>query len=178
MEMYNGEKFKNLVHYVCSKCPDPRMLGATKLNKILWYSELHAFLKLEKPITGARFVKRQFGPVPTAIVPVLEELQREGALVVRDVEYFGKPKKEYISLREPELKDFNADEISIVDGVTEVICEQYTAASISELTHDDIWQMAEIGEEIPLETVFAVKGEVTEGDIAWADSKIAELKAS
>ena len=175
--MYNGKKFKTLVHYVCSKCPDPRMLGATKLNKILWYSELHAFLKLEKPISGARFVKRQFGPVPVAIVPVLKELQQEGALVVRDVEYFGKPKKEFISLRDPELSDFNADEISIVDEVTEIICEQHTAASISKQTHDDIWIMAEIGEDIPLETVFAVKGEVTEKDIAWADSKIAELAA-
>jgi hypothetical protein len=173
--MYNGEKFKNLVHYVCSKCPDPRSLGATKLNKILWYSELQAYLKLEKPISGARFVKRQFGPVPVAIVPVLEELQREGALVVRDVEFFGKPKKEYISLREPELADFTAEEISIVDEITEVICERHTAASISERTHDDIWRMAEIGEDIPLPTVFAVKGEVTERDIAWADSKIAEL---
>jgi hypothetical protein len=43
---------------------------------------------------------------------------------------------------------------------------------ISHASHDDIWEMAEIGEEIPLTTVFAVRGEVTEDDVAWADSEI------
>jgi hypothetical protein len=174
--MYNGEKFKNLVHYVCAKCDDPRTLGATKLNKILWYSELQAFLSLGRPITGARFVKRQFGPVPVAVIPALEELQNEGALAVRDVTYFGKPKREYISLRDPELGEFSPDEISIVDSVAAIICERHTAGSISEHTHDDVWEMAEIGEDMPLYTVFAVKGEVTEQDIVWADSRIRELQ--
>jgi len=174
--MYDGQKFKNLVHYVCSKCDDPRELGATKLNKILWYSELEAFLALKKPITGARFVKQEFGPVPVAIVPVLEELRQEGALAIRDTTYFGKPKREFISLRDPEIDEFSAQEISIVDRVTQVICTQHTASSISEHTHNDIWKMAEIGEDIPLYTVFAVKGEITEQDIAWADSTIRELK--
>jgi hypothetical protein len=176
--MYNGEKFKNLVLYVCSKCEDPRRLGATKLNKIIWYSERQAFLKLQKPISGVKFVKRQFGPVPIAIMPVLTQLQNEGALAIRDVEYFGKPKREFISLRNPELGEFSAQEISIIDQVTQIICEAHTAASISERTHDDIWEMAEIGEEIPLTTVFAVKGEVTESDVSWADAQIAHLSSA
>jgi hypothetical protein len=173
--MYDAEKFKELVQYVCSICPNPDKLGAIKLNKILWYSELSAFLHLEKPITGARFVKRQFGPVATAMVPVLQELQRDGRLVVRNVEYFGQPKKEYISLDKADLSKFSSDEISIVDRLTETICEKYTAMGISRVSHDDIWEMAEIGEEIPLTTVFAVRGEVTEQDVAWADLEIKKL---
>src|ERR1700733_1294307 len=107
---YDAEKFKELVQYVCSICPDPNKLGAIKLNKILWYSERSAFLNLQKPITGARFVKRQFGPVATAMVPVLLELEKEGSLVVRDIEYFGQPKKEYISLRKADLSKFSSEE--------------------------------------------------------------------
>lgn len=175
--MYDGEKFKNLVHYVCSKCPDPRMLGAVKLNKILWYSEAEAFLKLGRPITDARFVKRQFGPAAVAMLPVLAELQNEGYLAVRDAEYFGNPKKEYISLREPNLEGFSPDEVSIIDHVTGIICEQHTATSISQLSHNDIWTMAEIGEDLPFFTVLAVKGEVTEEDMAWATARISELAA-
>ncbi len=171
---YDGDKFKNLVHYVCSISPNPKVLGATKLNKILWYSELNSFLSLGKPITGAKFVKRQFGPVAKATLPVLENLRSEGAIVIIDTEYFGKPKKEYISLRKPDLSAFTADEVSIVAEVTKIICEKHTASSISAASHDDIWQMAEIGEEIPLSTVFAIRGEVTEDDVAWADEKIKE----
>src|ERR1019366_1923011 len=135
---YDSEKFKNLVHYICAKCSDPRQLGATKLNKIIWYSEREAFAKLGTPITGVRFVKREFGPVPPAVLPTLAELQSENTLLVRDTEYFGKPKREYISLREPDIADFTAEEISIIDRVSEIICERHTAASISDLTHGDI----------------------------------------
>jgi hypothetical protein len=171
---YDGDKFKNLVHYVCSISPNPKVLGATKLNKILWYSELNSFLSLGKPITGAKFVKRQFGPVAKATLPVLENLRSEGAIIIVDTEHFGKPKKEYISLRKPDLSAFSPEEISIITQVTEIICQKHTASSISAATHDDIWEMAEIGEEIPLSTVFAVRGEVTEDDVAWADEKIKE----
>jgi hypothetical protein len=176
--MYDGEKFKALVHYVCAKCDDPRQLGATKLNKILWYAECEAYLKLQRPISDAKFVKREFGPAPVAILPVLKELEKDGALVVREVEYFGNRKREFISLREPNLRQFSAEEISIIDRVTGIITEQHTAKSVSRHSHDDIYDMAEIGEELPLYTVLAVKGEVTEKEIAWADSKITELSAS
>lgn len=173
---YDGDKFKNLVHYVCSIAPNPKVLGATKLNKILWYSELNSFLSLGKPITGAKFVKRQFGPVAKATLPVLENLRSEGAIIIIDTEHFGKPKKEYISVRRPDLSSFTPEEISIITQVTEVICTRHTASSISLASHDDIWEMAEIGEDIPLSTVFAVRGEVTEDDVAWADEIIEKEK--
>lgn len=41
---YNAEKFKALVHYICWKVEDPRQLGATKLNKILWFSDVLTYL--------------------------------------------------------------------------------------------------------------------------------------
>lgn len=173
----NREKFKSLVHYVCSKCADPSRLGATKLNKILWYAESLAFLNFGEPMTGARFVKRQFGPAPAAILPILDELVSEDALLVRDVSFYGFPKKEFISLKPPVLGDsFTADQISIIDAVIEAICNEHTAKSIVSLSHDDIWEMASIGEDLPLYTSLAEQGEVTEEDVAWADEKIAALE--
>lgn len=41
---YNAEKFKALVHYICWKVEDPRQLGATKLNNILWFSDVLTYL--------------------------------------------------------------------------------------------------------------------------------------
>jgi hypothetical protein len=58
---------------------------------------------------------------------------------------------------------FKPQEISIVDDVLREVCFNHTAASISLASHDDIWKLAEIGEEIPLETAIVSElAEITE----------------
>ena len=168
--MYNEEKFKELVHYVCWKSEDPAKLGATKLNKVLWFSELNTFLRTGSSISGSKFVKRQFGPVPKAILQILDRLQDEQKIVIRDSDYYGRSKRDFISIKRPNLNVFSSEEISLVDKMINVVCEKHTAASISSISHDSVWEMAEIGEEMPLYTVFAKRGEVTEDDISWARS--------
>ena len=176
---FNRDKFKQLVQYICSRCDDPTELGSTKLNKILWYADYHAYYFFNEAITGAKYVKRQFGPVPPAILQVLKELQEEGFLAIRNTEHFGHEKKEFFALRPADLSLFTAREISVVDKAIEYVCKRHTAKSISEETHDDIWEMAQIGEEIPYYTVFASQlGEITEHEIEWAKALIEELETS
>jgi hypothetical protein len=172
------EKLGNLTHYICYQCHDPSVLGATKLNKVLWYSDLLAFLKLGHSITGERYIKRQFGPVPEHILGVVEELESKDALVVRDVEFFGKQKTEYVALTEPDISMFKPEEISIVDSIIDVVCHKHTATSISMASHDVIWKLAEIGEEIPMSAVLVSElGEVIEDDIKWAQKGLADREA-
>lgn len=162
-------KFKALVQYICYKCHDPSVLGATKLNKILWYSDIIAFAKTGVSITTETYVKQQHGPVPKHILQVIGELEADKAVAVREVAYYDYAKREYIALREPDISMFKPEEISIVDSVIDVVCHKHTAASISTGSHDAIWKLAEIGEEIPLYTVFASElGEITEADVKWA----------
>lgn len=169
LEGDDRRKFKAMVQYVCYKCHDPSVLGATKLNKILWYSDIIAFAKTGSPITRESYVKQQHGPVPKHILPVIEELEAEKALAVREVAYYDYAKREYIALKEPDISMFKPEEISIIDSVIDVVCHKHTAASISVASHDAIWKLAEIGEEIPLYTVFASElGEITESDVKWA----------
>jgi len=49
-------KLKALIHYICYQCHDPSVLGATKLNKILWYSDVIAFARAGASITGETYV--------------------------------------------------------------------------------------------------------------------------
>src|SRR5437868_15200944 len=112
---FDRSKFKSLVHYICWRCTDPTKLGATKLNKALWLSDFKAYLELGEPVTGAAYVKRQFGPAPKLIVPILNELQEEANLSIRDVDYYGHDKKEFFALTRPDLSDFTPDEISLID---------------------------------------------------------------
>lgn len=162
-------KLKALIHYICYQCHDPSVLGATKLNKILWYSDVIAFARAGASITGETYVKQQFGPVPRHILGIIEDLEAEEALVVREVEFYAKSKKEYVALKKPDISMFTAEEISLVDSVIDVVCHKHTATSISMASHDVIWKLAEIGEEIPVYAALASElGEVTEDDVKWA----------
>ena len=174
---FNKAKFKALTHYICARCEDdPSRLGATKLNKIIWYAETGHFLRTGKPLTGARYVKRQHGPVPACITFMVDELVQEGKIFVRDVPYYGQEKKEYINLKEPEIdRFFSASNIRDVDRLIYLVCDTHTARSISKTSHNEPWRLASIGEDLPLFTAIALPGELTENDTEWADKQIARL---
>ena len=166
--MFNKDKYKSLVHYICHRA-DEEKLGSTKLNKILWFSEATNYLSTGKSITGETFKKDQFGPVPFHILPVINELENSGSITYKDTDYYGYQKKTYHCMAEPELISLSEDEKNIVDNITDVICEEHTATSISELSHNSIWEIAEQGEEIPLyATLVANIEKPNEKAINWA----------
>ena len=150
------KRLRALVHYVCERCPDPTMLGATKLNKVLWYVDTIAYRKDGQTISGeTTYIKRQFGPVPKRILKTLEGLENDGSIVIRNVPSLGGSRREFISLKPSNHSIFTDEERLIIDQVIDVICRDHTAASISELSHDAIWEAAELGEEIPVYAVLA-----------------------
>jgi hypothetical protein len=162
-------KLKTLVHYVCWKADDPAVLGAIKLNKVLWVADLWAYVERGSPITGEHYVKRQHGPVSPSVPGLVSELASAGNLVVRRRDHFGKEKVDYIALTKPDISVFSADEISLIDEAIQFVCYEHTAKQISDKTHDIIWELAELGEEIPYEAMLASGlGEVTPDDVEWA----------
>ncbi len=174
MEQMNRDKFKALVHYICDKASDPSVLGSIKLNKVLWYSDSIMYLISGRSMTGESYLKRQHGPVPRHIVGVIENLVAEGKIARGRVDHFGYYKNEYIAIADSSVELFGADEIKLVDAAFEHVCKNHTAKSISEETHGVIWQLAEMGEEIPLATAFAADvGEIDETDIAWGRETLA-----
>lgn len=173
---FDREKFKSLVHYICWKAgDDPAKLGAIKLNKICWLADFGAFYATDQSITDARYVRRKFGPVPSAIQQVLQELKLEGALSIYEVEFHGHSKREFISLKPPNMSRFTDRELSYVDLATQFVCEKHTASSISDASHDHIWKAAADGEEIPYFTMFAKPGKITEHELEWAAQAIQSL---
>ena len=169
-----------LVHYVCARCDNPNRLGATKLNKVLWYSDVFAFAETGQSITGASYVKRQFGPVPKEIMAARSRLQSNGAVLERKSLHHNYEQIQFIALRPADISMFSAEQISMVDSVLEAICSGHTATSISQLSHDLVWEVAEIGEEIPMAAAaFAGNiGEIDEEDMAWARKEVDRIEAS
>jgi len=167
------QKLKTLVHYICHKVRDPSKLGKTKLNKVLFFADFQAFLDRGESMTGETYVKFQHGPVSEHVEQIIAELEEEEALATRETKHHGYRKKEYVALEEPDLSAFSGQEISVADDVIDDVCRDHTAASISEFSHNHIWEAAEIGEEIPYEAALVYQlGEIEPDDMAWAKDQI------
>lgn len=178
---FDPEKFRTAVHYVCAAAPNPRDLGKTKLNKILFYADRSAYLTLGQPITGETYIKHQYGPVSSHLDQALADLEAARLVAISTASgyhaYTGQPfhQAHYVALLNPILSGFTAEEISILGEVTRAICENHSARSISHASHDVVWEAAQIGEEIPYYTAFvAALAEIGPDDLAWAESVLAE----
>ncbi len=169
----NWNKLKTLVHYICEKADDPSVLGSIKLNKVLWYSDVIHYVISGKSITGETYIKRQHGPVPKHILRVIDELVKEGKIARGRVDHFGYLKNEYIAITTADKNVFSGEEVAVINDAFTHVCIENTAKSISEETHGVIWQLAEMGQEIPYYSVFAsAVGEVDEDDMVWAQRKL------
>lgn len=166
--------YESVVHYICESTKEcPERLGATKLNKVLWFSDLLSYIETGKSITEETYIKRQYDPVPKNILSVISSLERLGKIARRDESFHGFLQKQLISLSSCDDSFLTEAQRKIIDDIIEKICKNYTASSISELTHDDLWSMAQDGEEIPLYAVFSFKpGEIHDRDIDWANQRI------
>lgn len=170
-------KLEDLTHYICWKCEDPTKLGATKLNKILWFSDVRHYVLTGKPITEATYRKLPRGPVPDRIDRVKKKLHDDKKISVSKGLHFNKPQERLIALERPSFASFTSEQISLVDEVADTICHNHTATSISEFTHQTFWwDKLPVGSEMPLYAVYADPGEITTEQLSWANSQLNRLK--
>jgi hypothetical protein len=163
-----------LAHYVIWKC-DPAELGATKLNKILWFADLEHYRRTGRSITGATaYTKLQHGPVPKGIMRALAALTTEHKIAQSTENHYGFPKTMFLALMRPDFSPFTADEIATVDMIAELICRDHTAVSISRLSHDALWEETEVGSDMTIGAGAVVAGEATAEDLAWARQAFAD----
>jgi hypothetical protein len=99
---------------------------------------------------------------------VLKDLETEGALTVGETNYHGKTKTTYLVHKPASDEMFTPEEKVVVDKMIDFVCDEHTATSISEFSHDHVWKAAREGEEIPYITVFVNPGKITQEDRDWA----------
>ena len=143
------DKFKALVHLVIQESDDPEKLGAVRLNKILWFADTEAYRITGNSISGAKYVRRKNGPVPAQILKSIRELEIDGKISVEEPQFRHSPRL-FKSLQPANDSMFSEWEQAIVKNLTELICLNFSAYGISEFSHDDVWDAASDGEEIPL----------------------------
>lgn len=174
---FDREKFKALVLYVVWRTSHMSGFGATKLNKALWFAEARALEAYGHPVSGETFVRDKHGPRSKHLNEICAELVEEGL-----VEPFAEPIYNYVALRyralaPPEASVFSNEELQLIDWWVATIGEKHTAASISDLSHDYGWEVAKMGEELPLKAFLArrIRGLKTVDEIEWAQREAARL---
>lgn len=152
-----GRKLKELMLYVADKSTSDPTFGATKLNKILFFSDFLAYVDLGHSITGAEYQKLEHGPAPRQLLPVQNELLDERAAVVTPIAFHVGTQRRLTALRPADLSLFTAGEISLVDEILQQLWGR-TAAEVSDLSHEWSlgWQVVRMGETIPYATALVV----------------------
>jgi hypothetical protein len=144
---------KELIVYIANRLALHPKFGATKLNKILFFSDFIAYAKLGKSITGEKYQKLPQGPAPKYLLPVRTEMNSKDIICFKR-ETFSGMQHRIAPLRSPKLEKFTPEQISIIDQVVDALKDK-DADEVSELSHDFVgWKIVKEGEEIPYETVF------------------------
>ena len=151
----NEEKFRELILYISQRCGNDPKFGATKLNKILYFSDFFQYARSGKAITNFEYQKLPNGPAPRRLLPVRNKMINERMLGLQGVALWnGNTQHRTVNLRAPNLSVFTADEISMVDRVIEGLSGA-DAEAVSNLSHTMVgWKVVQQGETIPYGTVF------------------------
>jgi hypothetical protein len=145
----NEEKFRELILYIARKSEGDPRFGSLKLNKLLFYSDFMAYLKLGSPITGQEYFALDNGPAPRYMMRVREQMKDRREIAVRKRDTLSGTQDRILALREEDLTQFTAQEVALVNDVIQ-LCAGSTGTELSELTHRfPGWRLASDKETIP-----------------------------
>jgi hypothetical protein len=162
------QKFDDAIHYIVSRCSDPSKLGSVKLNKILWFSDARHYVLHGEPITGETYIRRQHGPVAEHLISARKRLVASGRIDFRpgsrkfDVDRY----RSVMPWRPGVLSE---QERGVLDYFITHICNDHTAASISDESHDYAWEIAAMEERLPYYAILSERSRPpNEDELEWA----------
>lgn len=131
---YDLDKLENMILYVVKRLNGEFM---TKLNKILWYCDFLHFKETSVSITGAQYVRLQYGPVPNGYDFITDMMQRDGLLDKKEIVFNTEEDvvgEKLSALVEPDERIFSQKEIEVMNFVTDTF-HNYTATKIKDKSH-------------------------------------------
>ncbi|MES2139721.1 MAG: type II toxin-antitoxin system antitoxin SocA domain-containing protein [Bacteroidota bacterium] len=147
-------KFKNVLLYILERCAGKPNVGETVLYKLLYFSDFNYYELYEEHLTGAKYRKLPYGPVPQKLDTIINQMIDKGQLKRVKTDYHGYPQTRYLPLEKANLTELMASEKEIIDRVIEQMSD-WSAAAISNYSHKDMpWLASKEGEEINYELAF------------------------
>lgn len=148
------QKFKNILLYILEKCAGKSNVGETLLYKLLYFSDFNYYELYEEHLSGAKYRKLPFGPVPQKLDAVITSMIKDSQLQRVKTNYHGFKQTRYLPLEKPNLSTFSAREKDVIDKVIDQYSD-WSASAISDYSHKDMpWLASEDGEIIDYELAF------------------------
>lgn len=148
------KKFKNVLLYILERCAGKPNVGETVLYKLLYFSDFNYYELYEEHLTGAKYRKLPYGPVPQKLDTIINQMMEDGQVQRIKTEYYDKIQTRYIPLAKADLTELKASEKEVIDRVIQQLSD-WSASAISNYSHKDMpWLASKEGEEINYELAF------------------------
>jgi len=147
-------KFKNVLLYILEQCAGKPNIGETVLYKLLYFIDFNYYELYEEHLTGAKYRKLPFGPVPQKIDSIIKQMIDDGQLLRINSKYHNYHQTRYLPLEKADLTEFKAIEKEVIDRVIDKMSD-WSAKAISSYSHNDLpWEVTDEGKYISYELAF------------------------
>lgn len=147
-------KFKNVLLYILERCAGKPNVSETVLYKLLYFSDFNYYELYEEHLTGAKYRKLPYGPVPHKLDTIIGQMIEKGQLQRVKTDYHGYPQIRYLPLVKADLTELRASEKEVIDRVIDQMSD-WSATSISDYSHKDLpWEVTDQGKDISYELAF------------------------
>ncbi|MBK9047547.1 MAG: DUF4065 domain-containing protein [Bacteroidetes bacterium] len=147
-------KFKNVLLYILERCAGKPNVSETVLYKLLYFSDFNYYELYEEHLTGAKYRKLPYGPVPHKLDTIIGQMIEKGQLQRVKTDYHGYPQIRYLPLEKADLTELRASEKEVIDRVIDQMSD-WSATSISDYSHKDLpWEVTDEGKDISYELAF------------------------
>ncbi len=171
-------KAANTVLYLLEHCRDARP-GVTHLLKMLWYADYWHYQQQLQFVTDGEYIAAERGPLFVGYEPLLEQMEKDGAIQRHEVPVFGgaKPKIECEPLMEADEAAFSESEFRVLRRVV-AECGSETGNALSLRTHTEgpwplIWDAESPSKRIPRIALRWIENLPVDDDIVKGKAKAA-----
>jgi len=147
-------KLKNVLLYILERCAGKPNVGETVLYKLLYFCDFNYYELYEEHLTGAKYRKLPFGPVPQKLDTIINQMIDKGQLQRVKTDYHGYPQTRYLPLEKADLTELRASEKDVIDRVIEQMSD-WSANMIGDYSHKDLpWEVTDEGKDISYNLAF------------------------
>ena len=140
----NNEKFKQMYFYILRYYNEG--ITKTKLAKLLYLADFGYFYDTLSPMSGVRYVRRDYGPVADIFFELTDDLYDKGKINIEPLDYALMIKS---ASREQEYDLLSNDEKCLLDRICTFWKDKRTREIVNFTHEQKPWKVCRDGEYIP-----------------------------
>lgn len=111
-----SKKLENIILYLSSQV---KFNCYKKIAKLLYFIDFTNYEKTSKSLTGLKYQKYNYGPIPFGYYKLLEDLKKRGLIEIKPEKYAGGVSNNIISKKKPDFSQFSREELELIKSFSE-----------------------------------------------------------